>query len=216
MLGIARLQTKRNSIYAHFRNTTSLFQKRFQSTGQSPQKLSPRDLEILERVIRVDQAGELGANWIYKGQHAILGKDPKVGPVIKEMWDQEVHHLKTFDQLISHHRVRPSALRPVWEAAGYAVGVGTALLGEKAAMACTEAVETVIGNHYNDQLRDIMHLNSEEMENLRNTIKQFRDDELGHKETAIEWDAQNSPGYFILNQSIMAGCKAAIWIAARF
>lgn len=34
--------------------------------------------------------------------------------------------------------------------------LGTALMGEKAAMACTVAVETVIVEHYNEQLRQIM------------------------------------------------------------
>lgn len=66
------------------------------------------------------------------------------------MWDQEKHHLAVFDDMLAQNRVRPTALRPFWEAAGYALGAGTALLGKEAAMACTEAVETVIGQHYNE------------------------------------------------------------------
>lgn len=66
------------------------------------------------------------------------------------MWDQEKHHLKVFDGIVSQYRVRPTALRPIWELAGFALGAGTALMGKEAAMACTEAVETVIGGHYNE------------------------------------------------------------------
>ncbi|CAH1762124.1 21253_t:CDS:2 [Entrophospora sp. SA101] len=106
--------------------------------------------KLIDEMIRVDQAGEIGANWIYKGQLAILGKDKKVGPIIQEMWEQEKVHLRTFDKIIAHHRVRPTLLRPLWELSGYVLGVGTALMGKEAAMACTEAVETVIGEHYNE------------------------------------------------------------------
>lgn len=102
------------------------------------------------------------------------------------MWDQEVHHLDTFNKLITKHRIRPTAMRPLWNVAGYALGVGTALLGEKAAMACTEAVETEIGGHYNDQIRALLDmlkddkelLKSGELKELIDIIREFRDDEL--------------------------------------
>ena len=72
------------------------------------------------------------------------------------MWDQEKEHLAKFNELLPAYRVRPSALRPLWDVSGFALGAGTALLGREAAMACTVAVETVIGEHYNDQIRDLM------------------------------------------------------------
>lgn len=109
-------------------------------------------------MIRVDQSGEVGAYYIYKGQIAVLGGDPKLRPLLEMMWDQEKHHLELFSDLVGEHRVRPSLLRPLWEVAGFAVGAGTALLGKEAAMACTEAVETVIGDHYNEQLRELHEL----------------------------------------------------------
>jgi ubiquinone biosynthesis monooxygenase Coq7 len=137
-------------------------QQRTLGTYNSPEKpvssrtLTDKEREFLEPMIRVDQAGEVGAYYIYKGQIAVLGHDKKLKPILQEMWDQEKEHLAKFDQLIGHHRVRPSLLRPFWEVAGYAVGYGTALIGKEAAMACTEAVETVIGNHYDDQLRELV------------------------------------------------------------
>lgn len=106
-------------------------------------------------MVRVDQSGEVGAYYIYMGQMAVLGRDKKLRPILQEMWDQEKKHLERFDQLVTDMRVRPSLLRPVWEVAGFVVGAGTALMGKEAAMACTEAVETVIGNHYDDQLRNL-------------------------------------------------------------
>lgn len=122
----------------------------------SDRPLTQKEREFIEPMIRVDQAGEVGAYYIYKGQIAVLGKDKKLKPILQEMWDQEKVHLARFDELVGHHRVRPSLLRPIWEVAGYTVGYATAAIGKEAAMACTEAVETVIGNHYDDQLRELV------------------------------------------------------------
>lgn len=110
---------------------------------------------IVDEFIRVDHAGELGADRIYAGQMAILGNGP-MGSTIKHMWEQEKVHREQFEVLINQYRVRPTVLTPIWNIAGFALGAGTALLGEKAAMACTVAVETVIVEHYNDQLRQLM------------------------------------------------------------
>ena len=121
----------------------------------------------LGRALRVDHSGELGAHRIYQGQYAILKNTP-AGQVIQKMWEQERHHLKMFEDLLNTYRVRPSLLQPFWNVAGYGLGVFTALLGKEAAMACTEAVETVIGEHYNDQIRQLMKLDHQnEFENLR-------------------------------------------------
>ncbi|CAG8529215.1 9341_t:CDS:2 [Gigaspora rosea] len=130
-------------------------------------RLTDEQKKLIDSMIRVDQAGEIGANWIYKDQMTVLGGDKKVGPVIQEMWEQKKYHLCTFDEMIPRHRVRPSLLRPVWEATGFILGVSTALIGKEAAMACTEAVETVIGEHYNDQLRDLLHVENVDVEDLK-------------------------------------------------
>ncbi|PUU74964.1 ubiquinone biosynthesis protein COQ7-domain-containing protein [Tuber borchii] len=188
-----------------------------------PRPLTEKEREFLQSAIRVNQAGELGANLIYEGQYAILKRDPRLKPLIRHMWDQEVHHLKTFNKLVAKHRIRPTALRPLWNVAGYALGVGTALLGEKAAMACTEAIETEIGGHYNDQLRTLLDmlkddqdlLQNGELKELMDTIREFRDDELEHLDTAVEHDSQGAEGYDILFNAIRGGCKAAIWLSQR-
>lgn len=118
--------------------------------------LTEQERALLDPIIRVDQSGEVGAYYIYAGQMAVLGRDKKLRPILQEMWDQEKKHLERFDHLVGEMRVRPSLLRPLWEVAGFAVGAGTALLGKEAAMACTEAVETVIGSHYDEQLRNLV------------------------------------------------------------
>ena len=101
-------------------------------------------------MIRVDHAGEYGARRIYEGQLAVLGRDAGGGS-IRRMYDQELEHLDRFDKLLVARRVRPTALQPLWHVAGFALGAATAMMGERAAMACTVAIEEVIDEHYGGQ-----------------------------------------------------------------
>jgi len=174
------------------------------------------DRARIDRIIRVDHAGEYGADRIYAGQLAILGKSD-VGPTIQHMWDQEKHHLATFEAYIPKYRARPSALLPLWHVAGYAVGAGTALLGKEAAMACTVAVEASITEHYNQQIRELSKEDGgKQHEELINTIAKFRDEEQEHHDTGLEHGAELAPAYALLSGVIKAGCKGAIWAAERF
>ena len=167
--------------------------------------------QTLEEIIRVDHAGEYGATKIYDGQIAIFGKDSKIGKTIQHMADQEKEHIDKFNDLIIEHKVRPTALLPVWNIAGFALGASTALIGEKAAMACTVAVEKVIGEHYQEQLE----LLEDDHKELKKTISKFRDDELEHHDIGIEHDAENAPGYRIMTKLIELGCKTAIAISKK-
>jgi len=170
----------------------------------------PDARERIARMIRVDHAGEYGAARIYDGQLAVLGNRPS-GAVIRKMRDQEKRHLDTFDRLIVERRVRPTALSPVWHAAGFALGAATALLGERAAMACTVAVEEVIDEHY---ARQAETLGGEEPA-LRATIEDFRADERAHRDTGLAHGAEKAPGYKALSTAIKAGSRAAIWLSTR-
>ena len=178
-------------------------------------RAGPADAGDIASMIRVDQAGELGAKAIYAGQMAVL-KDQPSAPLLAEMEAQEAEHLATFDQLVADRGVRPSALSPLWRAAGHAIGAGSALLGERAAMATTVAVEEVIEGHYLEQLDALGRLKTggDEAE-LRATIAEFRADELKHRDVALENGAKDVPAYQILSRSVKAGTRLAIWLAKR-
>ncbi|XP_041975061.1 5-demethoxyubiquinone hydroxylase, mitochondrial isoform X2 [Aricia agestis] len=167
----------------------------------------------LDAIIRVDHAGELGADRIYAGQMAVLGNTAE-GPTIKHMWEQEIKHREKFEELISKYRVRPTVMTPLWNIAGFALGAGTALLGKEAAMACTVAVETVIVDHYNDQLRTLMEDPNIDKEILE-TITKFRDEEQEHHDTGIDHGAEQAPFYKALTEVIKTGCKVAIAISKK-
>ncbi|MFZ4125588.1 MAG: demethoxyubiquinone hydroxylase family protein [Rickettsiales bacterium] len=164
----------------------------------------------IDRMIRVDHAGEYGAQRIYAGQLAVLRRDA-TAPEIARMAAQEQAHLARFNQLMTERRARPSALLPFWHVAGYALGAGTALLGPKAAMACTVAVESVIAEHYQQQLETMPEGEIE----LRDTVAQFREEEIEHHDIGLDHDAENAPAYELLSGVIKRGCRAAIWLAER-
>lgn len=188
-----------------------------ENVSSANEELSPRRLpgdlsqdELIQRILRVDQAGEYGAVRIYEGQLAVLGRKP-VGSVIREMAAAEREHLETFNSLLPRRRVRPTLLHPVWHVAGFALGAGTALLGERAAMACTAAVEEVIDGHYAKQ---VVALGDEEPE-LRDLCERYRQEEVEHRETSLDHGAEQAPAYRVLTGVIKAGSRAAIWLSER-
>nr|XP_057932974.1 5-demethoxyubiquinone hydroxylase, mitochondrial isoform X2 [Doryrhamphus excisus] len=179
-----------------------------------PPALDSEEKEMLDRILRVDHAGEYGASRIYAGQMAVLGRS-STGPLIQEMWDQEKKHLEKFNEILAESRVRPTALLPLWNVAGYLLGASTALLGKEGAMACTVAVEESISEHYNSQIRALMEKDPERYTELLKVIKEFRDDEMDHHDTGLEHDAESVPGYWLLKNAIQLGCKAAIFVSQR-
>ena len=168
----------------------------------------------LSEILRVDHAGELAAVHIYRGQQAVFSGGAATGPaaaLMAEMGAQEADHLKAFEGLLAEHGVRPSLLSPLWRTAGFALGAATALIGEKAAHACTEAVETVIEAHYAGQIAEIGAREPE----LARTLAKYRDDELAHRDQAVAEGAHEAPGYALLSAAIRLGCQAAIKVAEK-
>jgi ubiquinone biosynthesis monooxygenase Coq7 len=164
----------------------------------------PEATEV-HRMIRVDHAGEYGAARIYAGQLAVLGRGRKAD-VLRHMRDQEQAHLDTFNDLVADRRVRPTVLLPFWHIAGYALGAATAALGERAAMACTVAVEEAIDAHYTGQIEQLADSEAP----LRETLEKFRGEEREHRDIALANDAERAPGYRLLSAAIRTGCRLAI------
>ena len=162
-------------------------------------------------MIRVDQAGEYGATRIYAGQLAVLNPSSPAAKLVSRMAAQEQRHLARFDHLIAERRIRPTALQPFWNVAGFALGAATALISEEAAMACTDAVETEIDRHYQQQLDDL----GEDDAELSADIAQFREEELEHRDTARAAGSEKAVAYPVLTAAIRAGCRLAIGLSKR-
>lgn len=165
-------------------------------------------------ILRVDHAGEYAAVHIYRAQKAVFegrkGRDA-IAADMGEMQAQEAVHLARFEALLTAEGVRPTVMTPVWRLAAMALGAGTALMGEKAAHACTEAVESVIEEHYADQIAELKDRDPD----LAAELSRFRDEELAHHDHAVDHGAREAPGYGLLSAVIKAGCRAAIKVSER-
>ncbi len=162
-------------------------------------------------MLRVDQAGEYGATRIYAGQMAVLGNNHPTARLVAQMASQEQRHLATFDRMMAERGVRPTALQPFWNVAGHALGAVTALMGPKAAMACTAAVEDEIDAHYSEQRRSLGDSDPE----LAAAVEKFQAEELEHRDLALAHGAEDAVGYPILYSAVRAGCRAAISLSKR-
>ena len=169
--------------------------------------------KLLSRIIIVNQAGELGAQKIYTAQKKVFGFLGKYDDVkeISRMAEEEQEHLDYFNTKIKTHNVRPTILGPMWEIGATAIGFSTAIMGSKAAYTCTEAVEEVIVEHYQDQIDLLEGIDPE----LQSKIKKFQQDEEGHKQTAIEHGSQQVFAYKILRQILRKTTQAAVFVAEK-
>jgi len=184
-------------------------------TAQARNPGDPDARQLVERAIRVDQAGEVGAVRIYEGQLAALRwrgqANSAAGRKISGMARTEREHRRVFDRLVAERGVRPTILSPLWSVAGFALGAATALLGNQAAMACTVAIEETIDEHYAGQAAA---LGDDETE-LRAIVEKFRSEEIAHRDEALASGAADVPAYAALTAAIKAGSRLAIWLSTR-
>ncbi|KAF2092066.1 putative ubiquinone biosynthesis protein Coq7 [Saccharata proteae CBS 121410] len=197
-----------------------------QDSATPRRPLNAEQKKFLDSALRVNHAGELAAVLIYLAQTPpIVKAHPKLRPLMKHMLEQEEGHFKTFNHLLAKHRIRPTMMYPVWKVAATALGWTTAVMGREAAMACTEAVETEIGSHYNEQVatllewEKILRESGEElapdMKALLQELRRIRDEELEHLDHAVENDAKEAKPYELLTNVIRGGCRAAIWVSEK-
>lgn len=182
--------------------------RRISARGRLPGDLTRE--ERLARMVRVDHAGEYGAKRIYQGQIAVMGNG-RHGDMLRHMAEQELEHLQYFEKQLVARKVRPTLLQPFWHLAGFAIGAGTALMSERAAMACTVAVEEVIDKHYQEQLDQ---LGDEEPE-LAGSITKFQAEEQEHRDIGYANGAEQAVAYPVLSGAIRVGTRAVIWVAER-
>ncbi|KAI1207378.1 COQ7-domain-containing protein [Annulohypoxylon truncatum] len=196
--------------------------------AQKPRRkpLTKEQRDFLSSALRVNQAGELAATLIYTAQTPpLINAHPHLRPLMAHMYAQEEGHFDTFNSLIAKHRVRPTALYPLWSVLATGLGWSTAVMGREAAMACTEAVETEIGGHYNNQIRTLLEMFDqweaegyevgEELQSLVKTLRRIRDEELEHLDHAVDNDAKKAEPHWLLTGVIRLGCRGAIWVSEK-
>lgn len=167
----------------------------------------------IEEIIRVNHAGEFGAQKIYQGQIKYC-KNPDDQKVLKVMLDQEQKHLEYFSNKIQKGFSRPTIFMPLWSIGGYLMGAISAKISLKAAMIVTKNVETVIEDHYAKQIN---YLETHDAKNpMLDNIKKFQADEIEHKDTAITHIQDNSSILDnFLGNCIKTICRGVIFLSKK-
>ena len=136
----------------------------------------------------------------------------KKADLLRAMQAQEQHHLDTFAEMIARRRVRPTAMLPLWHLAGFALGAASALLGERAAMACTVAWPRRRSTRTMPPRPPIWVTTSRTC-GPRSRRSAARRSE--HRDIGLAHEAERAPGYRVLSRLIKAGCRTAIAISER-
>ena len=166
----------------------------------------------LSQMLRVDHAGEMAAVEIYKAQLKVFNaaqNDGKITRILAHQEQEEITHKARFDKILIERAIAPTILEPIWKPLSQFLGYSTALMGINAAHACTQAVEEVIESHYQEQEDKI------DDGDLKQTITKFKEEEIAHKNQAIEEGAQNAFAYPILSAFIKSGCRTAIALSHK-
>jgi ubiquinone biosynthesis monooxygenase Coq7 len=69
--------------------------------------------------------------------------------------------------------------------------------------------------HEFSQLKELQGITHPSTELLKEVIREFRDDELEHLDTAVENNSQRAPAHALLSSVIGMGCKIAIELCKR-
>ena len=166
----------------------------------------------LEEIIRVNHAGELGAQDIYNSQIK-FSKDSKLKKELEKISREEKVHYDYFEEQILKKRVRPTLMSPAWKIGSLILGAVTSRLGSNYVYACTEAVEEVIVEHYQEQIK---YLEKNKIDDaLKKKIKKFCEEEDKHRASADQSIKKNSLGLTIFKNFTRNATKLAIKISEK-
>ncbi len=175
------------------------------------EKLKIEHKKEIERIIRVDHAGELGAINIYKAQLLIARLFYKdIVPELREMLSHEKEHYATFSSLLLKRSVRSCYALWFWAFGGFSLGVFTALMGRNAIWVCTNAIESTVLHHLEWQL-SFLQLHDEEAFDAVHSIKA---DEESHQQLGAKL-GNNASIYAPIFWVVKYSTKCAIWLSTK-
>lgn len=168
------------------------------------------NVTIPARILRVNHGGEHGAISIYSAQIiAARVRARDLLPFLHEAREHERVHRRRFRDLMPERASKPCRLMWIWGIGGGVLGLVTGVLGREAILACTEAVETTVHRHLDDQIRWAEGRD----EPLRATIAAIREEEQAHIRYAV--DHRRGRGFNWLARIIETATEGLIWISTR-
>ncbi len=168
------------------------------------------NVTIPARILRVNHGGEHGAISIYSVQIFVARlRAPDLLPFLQEALEHECSHRRRFRELMPDRASKPCRMMWIWGVGGAVLGLVTGVLGREAILACTEAVETTVHHHLDDQIRWAAGRDAE----MHRVISDIQREEVAH----IDWAAghRRGRGFRWLERLIGAATEGLIWLSTR-
>lgn len=151
-------------------------------------RLTAREKSHAAGLMRVNHAGEIAAQALYRG-HAAVASDESIEQQMQEAAAEEYDHLAWCEQRISELGEEPSKLSPIWYAGAYAIGAASGILGDKWSLGFIAETERQVVEHLDN------HLDGLPADDARSRaiVEQMRDEEAQHGQNAVEAGAAELP-----------------------
>ena len=143
--------------------------------------LTKNEKSLSAELMRVNLAGEVAAQALYRGQ-AMVCKDKDVKAHLIQAGDEETDHLIWCKKRLKDLDGKPSILNPIWYAGSFAIGAFFGSMGEKTSLGFVEETEMQVVKHLERHLDRISPNDSETI----NILKTMRADEDEHAQEAAE------------------------------
>jgi 3-demethoxyubiquinol 3-hydroxylase len=153
-------------------------------------ELALDEAERLEsaRLMRVNHAGEVAAQALYRGQ-ALTARDPTVSSAMRRAAGEEIDHLAWCEQRLQELNGRTSLLNPLWYLGSFAIGALAGIRGDRLSLGFITETERQVESH----LRDHMERLPTADQRSRAILQQMTHDEIGHGETAAALGGRELP-----------------------
>lgn len=162
------------------------------------------------RILKVNHAGEFGAIRIYGAQITVARRlFSDIVPLLEEMRDDEINHCRLFREAMPARKARPCRIMSLWSLGGYVLGILTALGGRNMVWICTEAVESTVHRHLEDQLA-FLALRDRELHAL---LASIQEQELAHLHEAEHNQKRQGLSRAVLLPVISALTDLMIWLS---
>ena len=149
--------------------------------NQTNSNLSKKEKSLSAQLMRVNLAGEVAAQALYRGQ-AMVCKNADIKNHLVQAGEEETDHLIWCKKRLEELNGKPSILNPVWYAGSFAIGALFGSFGEKTSLGFVEETEKQVVKHLEKHLNRVSKNDTDTIE----ILKTMRADEDMHAQEAIE------------------------------
>lgn len=153
-----------------------------------PADLTEDEQRLSTRLMRVDHAGEVCAQALYRGQIAVA-RNAQVRTLLERAANEETEHLAWTEQRLSELGGRKSVLNPLWYFNSFAIGVVSGLIGDRWSLGFLAETERQVEQHLQGHLQRL----PAQDQRSRAIVAQMKQDEAGHATSARRQGAAQLP-----------------------